>query len=31
MSIKIDVPVDLCTDATGGMSSSAPVLDIFSP
>jgi hypothetical protein len=31
MSIEIDVPVDLCTDDTGGISSPAPVLDIFSP
>jgi hypothetical protein len=31
MSIEIDVPAGVCTDDTGGMSSPAPVLDIFSP
>jgi hypothetical protein len=30
MSIEIDVPDGVFTDATGGMSSPAPVLDIFS-
>jgi hypothetical protein len=31
MSIETDVPADVFTDATGGMSSPSPVLDIFSP
>jgi hypothetical protein len=31
MSIEIDVPAGVCTDDTGGMSSPALVLDIFSP